>query len=172
MKIGIVFGCFIPMHTGHMKLINRAFTENDLTIIAVCGKAMDRGKDFIPFRDRVELITQLYSLNYRFKVVVLDDEKLGMDGSFSRDNWIKWSAELFRQANVNPEVTDVEFTWYTGEPSYQEKLSSIYPNHNFVVVDRSEDTISGTQIRENPKKYYYHIAPSFLEYLQKKGYEI
>lgn len=172
MKIGIVFGCFIPLHNGHAKLITRSRIENDLTIIAVCGKDTDRGKDFIPFPDRVNLMKQLYESRHRFKVVILDDEKLGMDGSFSRNNWIRWSAELFRQANVNPDATDVEFTWYTGEPSYQEKLSSIYPNHNFVVVDRSEDTISGTQIRENPKKYYYHIAPSFLEYLQKKGYEI
>lgn len=47
MKIGITFGCFIPLHVGHMAMIERSVRENDRTIIAVCGYDDDRGKDFI-----------------------------------------------------------------------------------------------------------------------------
>ena len=172
MKIGIVFGCFIPLHTGHMDLISDSVNENDLTIIAVCGKDADRGKDFIPFKDRINLITQIYHHDDRFKIVVLDDEKLGMDGTFSRNNWIKWSADLFLQAGLDPYDGDNKYRWYTGEPNYVRQLMSIYPDHCFTFVPRKLNPISGTKIRENPKKYYYHIAPAFLEYLQKKGYEI
>ena len=169
MKIGIVFGCFIPLHTGHMSLINRSCTDNDLTIIAVCGKDNDRGKDFIPFQHRIKLMgVAYYSRNV--KIVALDDEKLGMDGSFSRDNWVKWSNELFRQAELDPNNSDNSYTWYTGEPSYEEKLSSIYPDHTFVIVDRSENTISGTQIRSNPRQYWDQIELTFKIYLTKKGY--
>lgn len=169
MKVGIVFGCFIPLHHGHMKLVSRSRVENDVTIIAVCGKDADRGKDFIPFKDRIKLVRIIYPTDM-FRVVVLDDDKLGMDGSFSRDNWVKWSEELFRQATLDPNDPDNEITWYTGEPSYQEKLSSIYPNHKFTVIDRSENTISGTQIRENPRKYWDQIELTFRIYLIKKGY--
>ena len=169
MKIGIVFGCFIPMHTGHISLITKSYNDNDLTIIAVCGKDDDRGKDFISFNDRCLLTKVRYSKD-PFKVVVLDDDKLGMDGSFSRDNWVKWSEELFKRAALEPNDSANTYTWYTGEPSYQEKLSSIYPNHTFVIVDRSEDTISGTQIRQNPRKYWNQIAPQFRAYLSSKGF--
>lgn len=169
MKIGIVFGCFIPLHKGHLKLLSQSFIDNDLTIIAVCGKDDDRGKDFIPFQHRIKLMGVSY-YSHNIRIVALDDEKLGMDGSFSRDNWVKWSNELFRQAELNPDNPDNTYTWYTGESSYEEKLSSIYPDHTFVIVDRSEDTISGTQIRKDPKKYWDKIDTYFREYLLRKGY--
>lgn len=94
MKIGIVFGCFIPLHTGHRELIKRALTENDQVIIAICGKDTDRGKDFIPFRDRINLIKRIYFFSI-FHIVAIDDEKIGMDGTFTRANWVRWSNELF-----------------------------------------------------------------------------
>lgn len=168
MKIGIVFGCFIPLHTGHMELIKRALTENDQVIIAVCGKDTDRGKDFIPFRDRINLIKRIYFFSI-FHIVAIDDEKIGMDGTFTRANWVIWSNELFTQAGFEPSSSYIEYTWYTGEPSYREKLGSIYPNHKIVIIDRAENTISGTKIRENPTKYKDSIHPRFVEYLKQKG---
>lgn len=168
MKIGIVFGCFIPLHSGHMKLIDRAVRENDQVIIAVCGKDTDRGKDFIPFRDRINLINRIYFFSI-FHIVAIDDEKIGMDGTFTRDNWVRWSNELFDQVGWDPSSPHTEYTWYTGEPSYQEKLESIYPNHKIVIIDRAENTISGTKIRENPTKYKDSIHPRFVEYLKQKG---
>lgn len=169
MKIGIVFGCFIPLHTGHMELIKRALTENDQVIIAVCGKDTDRGKDFIPFRDRINLIKRIYFCSI-FHIVAIDDEKIGMDGTFTRANWVRWSNELFDQVGWDPNSSYTEYTWYTGEPSYQEKLGSIYPNHKIVIIDRAENTISGTKIRENPTKYKDSIHPRFVEYLKQKGF--
>lgn len=37
MNIGITFGCFIPLHKGHLSMIDRSIKENQLTIIGVCG---------------------------------------------------------------------------------------------------------------------------------------
>lgn len=167
MKVGIVFGCFIPLHSGHMKLIDRAVRENDQVIIAVCGKDSDRGKDFIPFRDRISLMRQIYQDD--IKVVVIDDEKIGMDGTFTRNNWIIWSNELFANADLDPMDSVIKYSWYTGEPSYQEKLSSIYPEHQIVIISRKENTISGTQIREDPSRYKDCIHPRFVRYLKEKG---
>ena len=37
MKVGITFGGYCPMHTGHLDLIMRAKKENDLCYVIVCG---------------------------------------------------------------------------------------------------------------------------------------
>lgn len=166
MKIGIVFGCFIPLHTGHMSLIEQSFAENDKTIIAVCGRTSDRGKDFIPFEDRIKLIKQKYNIP-NVIISVIDDDKIFMDGTFTLENWIRWGKELFDSAKISPDKYD--YTWYTGEPSYKEKLQIVYPNHKFILVDRNINTISGTKIRNNPLEYKDLIAPEFLEYLKQKG---
>jgi len=166
MKVGIMFGCFIPLHEGHMKLIDRSFKENDKTIIAVCGKDNDRGKDYIPFRDRIRLIRSIYK---DATVVVLDDEKLLMDGTFTLSNWTRWAKELFSQAGFDPYDKAVTYTWYTGEESYKEKLHEVYPGHNISLADRSSDGLSGTKIRADTGGYASHIHPEFLKYLNNKG---
>ena len=163
-SIGIMFGCFIPLHKGHMSLINQAISENDHVIIGVCGSNTDRGKDFIPFKDRLELMKKIYPNQI---VVPIDDEKIGMDGTFTLDNWKVWCQELFDQAACYPDWHN--YTWYTGEQSYVDKISQIYTNHKFKLIDRQEIYISGTMIRENPKKYKDYINDTFYKYLKDKG---
>ena len=169
MKIGITFGCFIPMHEGHKSMIQRSRAENDMTIIAVCGKDLDRGKDFIPFKDRITLVKWKYGSYDDVIVVVVNDDKIGMDGTFTLDNWIIWAKELFDNARLDPNDEENEYTWYTGDHSYKYKLEVAFPNHKFTVLDRSVINISGTAARENPKKYEYMIDPLFKIYLEQKG---
>ena len=54
MKIGIVFGCFIPLHQGHEYLIDCAIKENDKIIIGVCGKILIEVNILFPLR--IELL--------------------------------------------------------------------------------------------------------------------
>lgn len=176
MRIGITFGCFIPLHEGHLSLIDKSLEENDITIIAVCGKSNDRGQDFIPFDCRVELVKNKY-LNPENKVIVvrIDDNALGLDGTFTLNNWKVWCNEILRQTNevltlTNKPVIDFNkntVTWYTGEASYKEKIGAIYPNHNIFLADRNEINLSGTMIRENPDLFAEYIDPIFVDYLVK-----
>ena len=76
MKVGIVFGCFIPLHVGHVSLIKKALNENDKVIIGVCGFDGDRGKDFVPFRDRINLMTKRYGKNPKVVLSVVDDKNV------------------------------------------------------------------------------------------------
>lgn len=165
-KIGIVFGCFIPMHKGHEILINNCINSNDKTIIAVCGFDDDRGKDFIPFKDRYLLTKYAYPNN---NVIVVDDKKLGLDGTFTSDNWLKWMWEIFNQSKINPYDESIRFLWYTGEPSYVEKMQVLFPKHQFSVADRDDIKISGTKIRESPEKYINYINNVFKGYLIAKN---
>ena len=164
MNIGITFGCFIPLHKGHLSMINKSLEENDLTIIGVCGFDDDRGKDFIPFQKRYQLMKILYGRNEKVKVVLIDDKKLGLDGTFTLDNWRWWSMELFVNAGINPYVKTNNITWYSGEPSYFSRIRSLYPRHHFELLNRENIEISGTKIRNNPKKYKDMIHPLFRGY--------
>lgn len=167
-RVGIAFGCFIPLHIGHMEMIQRAVSENDLCIIGVCGYDNDRGKDFIPFKSRLYLMRKKYSGNPKVKIVKVDDKKLGLDGTFSSHNWEIWGRELFQNAHLNPDDKNTTYTWYTGEPSYVEKLGKIYTLHRFVLLNRSEVEISGTEIRSDPYRYQDNIDYVFYKYLKRK----
>ena len=156
-------------------MIQRALDENDEIILGVTGYDMDRGKDFIPFLRRVQLMTRIYGENRRIHVSQVDDRKLGLTGTFSERAWRTWSAELFRNAGehgVNPFCRNHRFTWYTGEDRYIEKLRAIYPSHGFVKLDRQVIPVSGTEIRENPKKYTRYVSPLFIKYLNDNHPEL
>lgn len=164
--IGITFGCYIPMHTGHSSLIYKALSENDEVIIGVCGFDNDRGKDFIPFRTRYELVKQEFKNFQRVKIVLIDDSKLFLDGTFTLENWKVWCKELFDQANVDPTK---KCKWYMGEQSYADKIRQLYPNHEFYIANRKDIPISGTMIRKNPLKYRHLLSPIFFEYCKEHG---
>ena len=166
MKLGITFGCFIPLHKGHTHMIDECLANNDITIIGVCGYADDRGKDFIPFIDRYRLIMQRY-MDKGTIIVKIDDKKIGLHGAFDKEAWTIWGNELFNQANINPNRYKV--IWYTGETSYAARLLEVYPNHEIQIFNRSDIDISGTMIRQNPKEYKDYIDPVFAKYLERKN---
>lgn len=165
MRVGITFGCFIPLHKGHMSMIQEAFDENDMIIVGVCGYENDRGKDFIPFEKRYGLISQIFAGNPAVKVIKIDDKKLGLDGTFTLKNWELWCEELFKNARFDPNGENIRYTWYSGEGDYLKKIQLLYPHHQFELLDRKEINISGTEIRKDPVKYENMIHPVFSECL-------
>ena len=169
-KIGIVFGCFIPLHDGHKRLIKDAIRENDKVIIAVCGYDDDRGKDFIPFSDRYELMCKKYEYDNNIYIVKVDDHKIGLTGLFDKRSWIKWGDELFGACFEKYGLSDddIQFTWYTGELDYVTKLSEIYKDDNFKYYGRHMLNISGTMIRNNYDAYKNMVDYDFRKYLEKE----
>ena len=167
-RIGLYFGCFIPLHTGHLAAIQKASCENDRVLLGVCGYDTDRGQNFIPFKERIKLIRKKYRNEDSIIVTEIDDHKIGLTGTFSIDAWKIWCKEYFK-VYFDPFDDSKEYTWYMGEQSYIDKIRTIYPHHNFVLLDRSDIQISGTMIRENPNQYRHMIDESFLQYLCQRN---
>ena len=152
-------------------MINQSVSENDHTIIGICGFDNDRGKDFISFRERIRLIKKLFGGRADITLAVIDDKKIGLTGKFDLEAWQKWSKELFENSGFAPDDNHNEYVWYSGERDYLSKISMLYPNHKTVQLCRSIIPVSGTMIRQNPKQYREYIHPAFIDYLQEKQHK-
>lgn len=184
MKVGITFGGYCPMHTGHLDLIMRAKKENDLCYVIVCGYENEPRADEIglTLKRRYSLIKQMFKDDEQVKVFMVNDTELGIDESMSESNWNIWlrcveeQVEKFEETIEDKLTGTTRYTWYVGEQSYVNSLnarkyderkyvdSEFYIIDEVVYVERSINPISATAIRENPVKYWNKIAWPFRQY--------
>lgn len=163
MKIGICFGGYIPLHQGHMDVIMKAKKQNDKCLVIVCGydnepRALEVG---LPLRRRVSLVRQSFKGDEQIVVREINDTKLGIDESMSDHNWYVWTKEVMRIAHGIFGCINNEYHWYVGEKNYCYAIQRCLQSHIIHLVDRFDNPISGTQIRENPIKYWNKIALPF-----------
>lgn len=181
-KIGITFGGYCPMHTGHLDLIMRAKKENDLCYVIVCGYDNEPRADEIglTLNRRYSLVKQMFKDDEQIKVFKVNDTELGIDESMSESNWNIWlryvedQVEKFEETIEDKLYGITEYTWYVGEESYVDSLKMrMYDRQkdntfgivdDVVYVERSKNPISATLIRENPIKYWNKIALPFRQY--------
>lgn len=182
MKVGITFGGYCPMHTGHLDLIMRAKKENDLCYVIVCGYENEPRADEIglTLKRRYSLVKQMFKDDEQIKVFMVNDTELGIDESMSELNWNIWlrcieeRIEKFEETIADKLTSITEYTWYVGEQSYVDSLTIRKYVHNkentFNIIDkvvyvrRDLNPISATVIRENPVKYWNKIAWPFRQY--------
>ena len=182
MKVGITFGGYCPMHTGHLDLIMRAKKENDICYVVVCGYDDEPRADEIglTLKRRYSLVKQMFKDDEQIRVLMVNDTELGIDESMSESNWDIWlrcledQVEALEEKFADKMIGWTEYTWYVGEQSYVDSLKKrIYDRQkdnsfgiidNVVYVERSVNHISATLIRENPVKYWNKIAWPFRQY--------
>jgi NadR type nicotinamide-nucleotide adenylyltransferase len=182
MKVGITFGGYCPMHTGHLDLIMKAKKENDLCYVIVCGYDNEPRADEIglTLNRRYSLVKQMFKDDEQIKVFKVNDTELGIDESMSDSNWDTWlhyveeQVEAFEEKNEGKLIGVTEYTWYVGEQSYVDSLKmrryDRRKDNPFCIVDeivyveRNKNPISATMIRENPIKYWNKIAWPFRQY--------
>lgn len=182
MKVGITFGGYCPMHTGHLDLIMRAKKENDLCYVIVCGYENEPRADEIglTLKRRYSLVKQMFKDDEQVKIFMVNDTELGIDESMSESNWNIWlrcveeQVEKLEETMEDKFIGSTQYTWYVGEQSYVNSLNARkydeYRNNEFCIVDevvhveRSINPISATAIRENPVKYWNKIAWPFRQY--------
>ena len=136
------------MHQGHLDLIMKAKKENDICFVVVCGYDNEPRADEIglTLKRRFSLVKQMFKNDEQIRVIMVNDTELGIDESMSESNWDIWLDYVQRKI-------------------YMYKLD--YPFaiiDNVVYVDRKENPVSATMIRENPIKYWNKIAWPFRQY--------
>lgn len=157
-KIGIVFGCYAPMHQGHLDVIFRAKKECDAgVIIIVCGDDHDRGVSInMPLDDRYKYTCEYFNDDECVNVYKINDTELGLE-EYPK-GWDKWLNEVLRIYNQNYSHI-FERVWYVGEEDYQKQLEA--RNEKCILLNRNDNEISATKIRSNPLHYWNKIVPTF-----------
>ena len=157
-SIGVVLGAFCPLHQGHLDLIMRAKKENEGgCLVIVCGYEGDKGSPLMPFEDRYKYAREFFDDDDLVSVYAINDDELGIAGKDNEwDIWLGKFNEIYKMVVANECVHRV---WYVGEPEYKAVLN--LRNENVILVDRTQNYISGTMIRNNPLKYWNQIAHTY-----------
>ncbi|WP_342322294.1 multifunctional transcriptional regulator/nicotinamide-nucleotide adenylyltransferase/ribosylnicotinamide kinase NadR [Kosakonia sp. BYX6] len=158
-NIGVVFGKFYPLHTGHIYLIQRACSQVDeLHIILGYDETRDRElfedsamSQQPTVSDRLRWLLQTFKYQKNIRIHAFNEE--GMEPyPHGWDVWSKGIEAFMTEKGITP-------NWiYTSEeadaPQYLQHLGI-----EAVLVDpeRTFMNISGSQIRANPFRYWEYI---------------
>lgn len=158
-SVGVVFGTFAPLHQGHLDIIMRAKKENDGGVLVICcgDEYEDKGAVIgLPLSKRYRYVREFFKDDDLVSVHAIED--IGAV-TYSYENWTPW---MKRFEDIWDEAVGIGFTkerWYVGEQLYYDDLTKF--GKDVVLIDRTENPISATMIRENPIKYWNKIALPF-----------
>lgn len=162
-KIGVYFGTFAPLHTGHQQQIYKTAALNDGVLVIVSGYDGDRGAQIgLDLDKRFRYLREAFHDEPDIQIAKLDEN--GMPEM--PDGWDVWTQRLFdviREHTVSEQLT---ITFYVGEANYVTELSRRFPSddgNTYVteIADRQDIQISATMIRNNPLAYWQDINRVF-----------
>lgn len=169
-QIGLIFGKFYPLHSGHIFMLEKALSQVDeLHVMLGCEESRDLKlfqESQLPKQPQVK--DRLYWLQETFRhradihIHVLDEAGI----AFYPNGWKDWSdrvKSILCQHNVTPTVI------FTSEPQDAENHAYYY-NCPVKLVDaeRSFMNISATKIRHNPYANWAFIAKAAQPFFVKK----
>jgi HTH-type transcriptional repressor of NAD biosynthesis genes len=159
MKRGLVLGKFMPLHNGHISLIEFAANNCDELIVLICATKDEPIKSEF----RVSWIANNFINNSRVKPHLLQYDEISLPNTSESSKEVSrlWANYL---KSYIPHV-DVIFT---SEP-YGEYMGE-FLNCDFVIfdMDRKKTPVSATQIRDNPFEYWGFIPDVVRPYFTKK----
>ncbi len=156
MTVGLVFGKFMPIHVGHMALIDFAARQCDSLIVAVATLK----KEPIPGDLRFQWVRDLYKDHPKVTVEWITDE-------LPEDNqpnlavskiWAQFLQKRFGKVDV----------LFTSEGYGSLVATEMGISHISFDQNRSNVPISATKIRESPSRYWDYIPKIVQPYFVKK----
>lgn len=158
-SVGIVFGTFAPLHQGHLDVIMRAKKENDGGVLVICcgNNTDDKGCAVgLPLSKRYRYMREFFKDDDLVSIHAIED--IGAI-TYSFENWKPWLKQFddICKTAIDWQVTNK--TWYVGEQVYYDDLTKL--GKNVILLDREDNPISATMIRNNPIKYWNKIALPF-----------
>ncbi|MDI6936654.1 multifunctional transcriptional regulator/nicotinamide-nucleotide adenylyltransferase/ribosylnicotinamide kinase NadR, partial [Serratia sp. Se-PFBMAAmG] len=157
--VGVVFGKFYPLHTGHIYLIQRACSQVDELHI-IMGHDDPRDRELFEnsamsqqptVSDRLRWLLQTFKYQKNIRIHSFDEE--GIEPyPHGWDVWSEGVKKFLSEQGIEPDCI------YTSE----EPDAAMYQQHlgiSTVVIDpnRSFMNISGGQIRQDPFRYWEYI---------------
>ena len=156
MKRGLVIGKFMPIHEGHIALINFAASRCDELIVSMSYTDHDP----IPAGLRFSWIKEIFKDGQKVKPAIIkddfDDEQLDLP-----TRTMKWS-EVIRQ--TYPPIDILFSSELYGEP-LAKNLGIVHKSFD---PERKGLPVSATLIREKPSYYWDFIPPPVRPYFVKK----
>jgi len=156
MKRGLVIGKFMPIHNGHLALIDFACAHCDELVVSMSFTTYDS----IPPVIRFSWIKEIFLNQHRIKPVMIkddfDDESLPL-----RERTKKWSDHIKK---IFPPIDIVFSSENYGEPF----AFHLQAAHHPFDPERKIVPVSAALIRENPFKYWDFIPDVVRPYFVKK----
>jgi len=156
MKRGLIIGKFLPIHAGHLVLIDFAASRCDELIVSMSYTPADP----IDWQLRYEWLKELVKNKPNVKAEVslddFDDESLPLSARIQR--WAVFIKKRF------PPIDYIFSSERYGDPF----ASVLGVEHQLFNLSRSNVPVSGTLIRENPFKYWNFIPDIVRPYFVKK----
>ena len=169
-RVGVIFGKFYPVHTGHINMIYEAFSKVDLLHVVVCT---DTERDLKLFQeskmkrmptnqDRLRWMQQIFK--YQQKQIFIHHLNEECIPSYP-NGWEAWAERvkaLFEQKNIHP--TMVFSSEVQDKAPYEKNLDL-----EVVLVDpaRERFNVSATKIRNNPFQYWRFIPKEVRPFFVK-----
>jgi HTH-type transcriptional regulator, transcriptional repressor of NAD biosynthesis genes len=156
MRTGLVLGKFMPVHTGHIQLVDFAMKQCDLLIVWICVSS----KEPIPGELRVKWVNDLFGgfEGIEFKIFEYDESLIPNTSETSVNVSKVWS-DLIR---LNLPPIDVIIT----SEKYGDLVAGfLHIEHKYFDVNK---LVSATAIRNNPYKYWEFVPHNVKPYYYRK----
>ena len=150
------------MHRGHLDAIMRAKKENDKVFVIVCGYDNEEraGNINMTLKERTAIVRKIFANDEIISVLSINDTELGIDESMCEGNWVVWQKKV-AEILYDSLSFDDRIMWYVAEPYYKEMLEKRNILRAEVTLIDKVVQVSGTQIRENPLKYWKYIVKEY-----------
>ncbi len=155
MKYGLVFGKFMPLHRGHIHLIDTAASKVDHLTVVICSTSLEP----IDGKLRLQWLKKVYGDVPFIKIIHSIEDHIPL----YPHGWNEWLEHI--SLITGKSKYDMVFS---SEGNYSKAADFFDAEEVIVDLDRNRFPISGTMIRENPYKYWEYIPGVVKPHYNKK----